>query len=102
MLKVVRHYWHSPGAMTASSVVARALAMALPLPVLYAYFDTSVVSFWLLIITFQAIIGALSGSLPTISMQMLSYAFAGSDRLTGSTADHQATQTSGPNRRLMA
>ncbi|MEO9635229.1 MAG: hypothetical protein ABJF89_10005 [Parasphingorhabdus sp.] len=88
--------------MTASSVVARALAMALPLPVLYAYFDTSVVSFWLLIITFQAIIGALSGSLPTISMQMLSYAFAGSDRLTGSTADHQATQTSGPNRRLMA
>jgi hypothetical protein len=102
MLKIARHYWHSAGAMTASSVVARALAMALPLPVLYAYFDTTVVSFWLLITTFQSIIGALSGSLPTISMQMLSYAFAGSNRLTGSTGEHAATKQSGPNRKLMA
>ncbi|MEH6789263.1 hypothetical protein [Parasphingorhabdus sp.] len=102
MLNIVKHYWHSPGAMTAFSVIARALAMALPLPVLYAHFDTTVVSFWLLIITFQSIIGALSGSLPTISMQMLSYAFAGSNRLTGSAAEHSMTNQNGPNQVLMA
>ncbi|WP_430416772.1 hypothetical protein [Parasphingorhabdus sp.] len=102
MPAIVKRYWHSPGAMTAMSVLARALAMAAPLPFLYIYFEDSIVAFWLLIITFQSVVGGLNGVLPTISMQMLSYAQAGSARLTGTMEQHQATQQTGPNDNLKA
>ncbi len=88
--------------MTGVSVIARAAAMAAPLPVLYAYFSLEMVAFWLLLITFQAIIGGLSGSLPTIAMQMLSYAQAGSKRLVGSSEQHQSDSLDSPNEAMKA
>lgn len=100
--KLFHQYWNSPGAMTAASVLARAGAMATPLPILYTFFDETLVAYWLLLITFQSIVGGLSGSLPTIAMQMLSYAEAGSRRLTGSIEDHSIGRSDGPNRALKA
>lgn len=94
---LIRRYWNSPGAMTALSVLARALSMAAPLPFLYAYFESTIVAYWLLVITFQSVVGGISGILPTISMQMLSYAEAGSKYLAGTMADHQNMREQGPN-----
>ena len=77
------------GGATAASIAAKMFAMAAPLPVLYLYFPTEMVAWWMLLVTLQSIIGGLSGSLPTVAMQMLSYAHAGSRYLTGAGARHE-------------
>lgn len=88
--------------MTGTSVVARAATFFAPLPLLEATQSDAVVVFWLLILSFQSLASAISGALPTLSMQMLSYAFAGSERVSGSSADHLATRKQMPNLALIA
>lgn len=88
--------------MTAASVAGRAFALVAPLPFLYAAFPAQAVAFWLAMTTFQALVGAFAGIMPTISMQMISYANAGSDRLGGSSEDHAENRTDGPNWPLIA
>ncbi|MFK7840891.1 MAG: hypothetical protein AB8B54_01385 [Sphingorhabdus sp.] len=76
--------------------------MAAPLPILYLYFPTEMVAWWLLLVTLQSIIGGLSGSLPSIATQMLSYAHAGSRYLSGDSARHRQGRMTHPNEILKA
>lgn len=77
-------------------------AMAAPLPILYLYFPSEMIAWWLLLVTLQSIIGGLSGSLPSIATQMLSYAHAGSRYLTGDSARHRQGRMERPNDALKA
>lgn len=88
--------------MTAVSVLTRAFAIAVPLPFLYAMFPIQAVAFWLTVITFQSLVGAFSGVIPTVAMQMIAYARSGSSALGGSMEDHQRQRTEGPNWVLIA
>lgn len=89
--------------MTAASVVARAVGMVVPLAFMYLFkFPPTVIAFWLLVTTFQSVVGGINGSLPTLSMQMLSYAQAGSKSIFGSMEDHRSNSQIGPNLGLTA
>lgn len=88
--------------MTAASVLARAFAIAAPLPFLYAAFPVDAVAFWLTVITFQSLVGAFSGIIPTVAMQMIAYARTGSSAVGGSVEDHERHRIEGPNWPLMA
>src|SRR3546814_988972 len=77
--------------------------MVVPLVCLYALrFQPQVIAFWLLVTTFQSVVGGINGALPTLSMQMLSYAHAGSHSIFGTMDDHRLGRGDGPNRGLMA
>lgn len=93
---------NSPGRMTAASVLARAFAIAAPLPFLYAAFPVQAVAFWLVVITFQSLVGAFSGIIPTVAMQMIAYARMGSSAVGGNVEDHQLRRVNGPNWPLIA
>lgn len=100
---LVVRYWNSPGATTAASVLARALGMVAPLVCLYYFkFPPQVIAYWLLVTTFQSVVGGINGSLPTLSMQMLSFAHAGSNKIFGTMDDHRNNRGGGPNRGLIA
>jgi len=88
--------------MTAASVVARAFAIAAPLPFLYAAFPVETVAFWLIVITFQSLVGALTGVMPTVAMQMTAYARTGSSTVGGRMEDHAHDRVDGPNWPLIA
>lgn len=102
LLNLVKRAWDSPGQMTAASVVARAFGIAAPLPFLYATLPVEAVAFWLSVTTFQALVGAFSGIVPTVAMQMISYARAGSASVGGSMTDHARTRSDAPNWALIA
>src|SRR3546814_4082975 len=77
--------------------------MVVPLVCLYALrFQPQVIAFWLLVTTFQSVVGGINGALPTLSMQMLSYAHAGSHSIFGTMDDHRLGRGDGPNHGLMA
>lgn len=89
--------------MTAASVLSRAVGMVTPLLCLYAFdYPAATIAYWLLVTTFQSVVGGINGSLPTLSMQMLSYAQAGSKSIFGTMDDHEANRGKGPNRGLTA
>lgn len=100
-MRLVKRVSSSPSAMTTAAVGARAFAFLAPIPFLTAQFPTEAVALWLVILTFQAFATAVIGTLPTILMQMVSYANAGSSRLGGHLDTKEPSSAHSPNQALL-
>lgn len=102
MVRLIKHLWMSATYMTAASIAARAFAYFAPVPFLNANFADPVVALWFVFLTFQSFVAVLNGTLPTVFVNMVAYAAAGSTSLGGLMTDaHKGAGKGEPNWELL-